>query len=171
MIMMSEQKTTKGKLKLNKVTKNDLITYLMVVTAYVIVEILLKTGNLSSLLQGLLVPLCTYVILAVSLNLTVGILGELSLGHAGFMCIGAFSSALFSLGLKDSIANEGVRFFFAILIAAACGSTLWYSGWNSGASFKGRLSGDRYAGIWRDHQKHHQCDLSWCGFPWRIIFP
>ena len=59
---MSEQKTTKGKLKLNKVTKNDLITYLMVVTAYVIVEILLKTGNLSSLLQGLLVPLCTYVI-------------------------------------------------------------------------------------------------------------
>ena len=120
MIMMSEQKTTKGKLKLNKVTKNDLITYLMVVTAYVIVEILLKTGNLSSLLQGLLVPLCTYVILAVSLNLTVGILGELSLGHAGFMCIGAFSSALFSLGLKDSIANEGVRFFFAILIAAAC---------------------------------------------------
>lgn len=118
--MMSEQKTTKGKLKLNKVTKNDLITYLMVVTAYVIVEILLKTGNLSSLLQGLLVPLCTYVILAVSLNLTVGILGELSLGHAGFMCIGAFSSALFSLGLKDSIANEGVRFFFAILIAAAC---------------------------------------------------
>jgi branched-chain amino acid transport system permease protein len=47
-------------------------------------------------------------------------LGELSLGHAGFMCIGAFSSALFSLGLKDSIANEGVRFFFAILIAAAC---------------------------------------------------
>lgn len=118
--MMSEQKTTKEKLKLNKVTKNDLITYLMVVTAYVIVEILLKTGNLSSLLQGLLVPLCTYVILAVSLNLTVGILGELSLGHAGFMCIGAFSSALFSLGLKDSIANEGVRFFFAILIAAAC---------------------------------------------------
>ena len=72
--MMSEQKTTKGKQKLNKVTKNDLITYLMVVTAYVIVEILLKTGNLSSLLQGLLVPLCTYGILAVSLNLTVGIL-------------------------------------------------------------------------------------------------
>ena len=28
---------------------------------------------------------CTYVVLAVSLNLTVGILGELSLGHAGFM--------------------------------------------------------------------------------------
>ena len=37
-----------------------------------------------------------YVILAVSLNLTVGILGELSLGHAGFMCVGAFTSAFFT---------------------------------------------------------------------------
>ena len=46
-------------------------------------------------MKGLFVPLCTYAILAVSLNLTVGILGELSLGHAGFMCIGAFSSAFF----------------------------------------------------------------------------
>ena len=151
MIMMSEQKTTKGKLKLNKVTKNDLITYLMVVTAYVIVEILLKTGNLSSLLQGLLVPLCTYVILAVSLNLTVGILGELSLGHAGFMCIGAFSSALFSLGLKDSIANEGVRFFFAILIAAAC------------AALCGILVGIPVLRLKGDY-------LSWRGFPWRTYF-
>ena len=41
-------------------------------------------------------PFCIYVIMAVSLNLTVGILGELSLGHAGFMCVGAFAGALFS---------------------------------------------------------------------------
>ena len=41
-----------------------------------------------------------YAIIAVALNLTVGILGELSLGHAGFMCVGAFSSAFFSLCFK-----------------------------------------------------------------------
>lgn len=104
--------------KLSKVSKNNLITYAMVVIAYVIVEILLKTGHISSLLQGLLVPLCTYVILAVSLNLTVGILGELSLGHAGFMCVGAFGSALFSLSMKEAIANDALRFLIAILIAA-----------------------------------------------------
>ena len=40
-----------------------------------------STGSISSLLTGLLVPLCTYIILAVSLNLVVGILGELSLGR------------------------------------------------------------------------------------------
>lgn len=104
--------------KMNKVTKYNLITYAMVIAAYIVIEILLLTGHVSSLLQGLLVPLCTYVILAVSLNLTVGILGELSLGHAGFMCVGAFCSALFSLCTKESIPNGGFRFLIAILIAA-----------------------------------------------------
>ena len=103
---------------LNKTTKSNLVTYMMVIVAYVIVQIFVLTGNISSLMEGLLVPVCTYVILAVSLNLTVGILGELSLGHAGFMCVGAFASALFSLGMKDSIENDMLRFIIAILIAA-----------------------------------------------------
>ena len=79
--------------KINKTFRDNLITYGMVIAAYVIMQILVSAGSVSSLIQGLLVPLCTYAILAVSLNLTVGILGELSLGHAGFMCIGAFTSA------------------------------------------------------------------------------
>ena len=52
------------------------------IIAYIVVEVMLKSGKISSLLKGQLVPICYYVILAVSLNLTVGILGELSLGHA-----------------------------------------------------------------------------------------
>ena len=73
--------------KMNKTTKNNAITYGIVIAAYIIVQLLIMTGNLSSLLKGLMVPLCTYAILAVSLNLVVGYLGELSLGHAGFMCV------------------------------------------------------------------------------------
>lgn len=103
----------------NKSTKSNLITYGMVIAAYVIMEILMKAGMVSSLLQGLLVPLCTYVILAVSLNLVVGISGELSLGHAGFMCVGAFASAFFSNYTKEAITVSGLRFFLAILIGAA----------------------------------------------------
>ena len=83
--------------KMNKTTKNNLITYAMVILAFVIMQILISAGSISSLLQGLMVPLCTYIILAVSLNLVVGILGELSLGHAGFMCVGAFTSSFFSI--------------------------------------------------------------------------
>ena len=107
----------KKKLNLNKSTKNTLITIGMVVVAYIIMTILASAGVLSSLMKGLLVPLCIYAIIAVALNLTVGILGELSLGHAGFMCVGAFTSALFSLCFKDTMA-AGPRFFLAIVIGA-----------------------------------------------------
>lgn len=104
---------------LNKTTKDNLFTYGMVIAAWLIVEVLLKAGLISSLLQGLLVPLCVYVVLAVSLNLVVGISGELSLGHAGFMCVGAFAGAFFSNSVKDVITAGGVRIFLALLIGAA----------------------------------------------------
>ncbi len=103
---------------MNKTTKSNLITYLLVVVIYIAVQALMMTGSLSSLMQGLLVPLCAYVILAISLNLTVGILGELSLGHAGFMCVGAFASAFFSKCTVGVIPSAGVRFFLALLIGA-----------------------------------------------------
>ena len=62
------------KKKLNKTTKSNLITYGMVLAAYLIVQGMIAGNLLSNLMQGLLVPLCVYIILALSLNLTVGIL-------------------------------------------------------------------------------------------------
>ncbi len=103
--------------KLNKITKNNFITYAIVLVLYIAVQLLLVTGNISSLMEGLLVPLCIYVMLAISLNLTVGILGELSLGHAGFMCVGAFAGAFFSKCVDGSM-PDGVRFIIALLIGA-----------------------------------------------------
>lgn len=113
------------KKKLNKTTKSNLITYAMVVIVYIIVQLLVSGGAVSSLMKGLLVPLCVYSILAVSLNLTVGILGELSLGHAGFMCIGAFTSATFSKLTNGVIQPAGFRFFLAILVGAGICRYLW----------------------------------------------
>ena len=103
--------------KMNKTTKNNFITYGIVIVMFVVVQILSSTGNLSRLLTGLLVPLCVYVIAAVSLNLVVGFSGELSLGHAGFMCVGAYSSALFSHVAADTIPTVP-RFILAILVGA-----------------------------------------------------
>lgn len=111
--------------RLNKTTKNDLITYGMVILAYIVVQILVSTGHVSSLIQGLLVPFCTYAIAAVSLNLTVGILGELSLGHAGFMCVGAFASAVFSLAFKFTMPTA-LRFILALLIGAAAAALIGF---------------------------------------------
>lgn len=102
--------------KFFKERRNDLITYFIVIATFVVVQILIDAGFISSLFQGLMVPICTYIILAISLNLVVGILGELSLGHAGFMCVGAFSSAFFSKVMQDVITNASLRFFLAMLV-------------------------------------------------------
>lgn len=104
-------------MKMNMTTKSNLATYLLVLISYTAVQIFLASGKLSSLMEGLLVPLCIYVMLAISLNLTVGILGELSLGHAGFMCVGAFSGAFFSKCMAGSMPDLP-RFIIALFIGA-----------------------------------------------------
>lgn len=106
------------KIKMTRNLRENLITYGIVIVAFIIVESMIATGNISSLMKGLLVPLCVYVIMAVSLNLTVGILGELSLGHAGFMCVGAFTGAFFSKCMENVITVGPLRFILAILIGA-----------------------------------------------------
>lgn len=106
----------KSKLLIKPETKNSFITYAILLVVFVITQIFLATGNMSYMLQDLLVPLCVYAILAVSLNLTVGILGELSLGQAGFMCIGAYSGSLFSNLMEEAIPEAIIRFPIALIL-------------------------------------------------------
>lgn len=100
---------------MKKTTKNQFITYAMVIIIFVIIQALISTGNMSSLMQGLLVPVCTYSIVAIGLNLCVGYLGELSLGHAGFMCVGAFVGAFCTKLLETSINNKIILFLIALV--------------------------------------------------------
>lgn len=104
--------------KFDKTAKSNAITYIMVLAAWAIMMALQQAGVLSSSTTGLLVPVCIYSIMAVSLNLTVGILGDLSLGQAGFMCVGAFASAFFTNLVQDSISFTPLRFTLAILVGA-----------------------------------------------------
>ena len=91
------------------------ITFVGIIILYCFVTIFDK--NISSLIKGLLVQFCVYSIMAVSLNLVVGISGELSLGHAGFMCLGAFISATFTTYMKSVFGIQNIYIFIiAILI-------------------------------------------------------
>ncbi len=103
---------------LSKTTRKNLVTYAMVIVAFVILQMMVVTGTISNSLKGQLVPICAYIIMAVSLNLTVGILGELSLGHAGFMSIGAFAGALFTISTQDVIPVVWLRFLLALIVGA-----------------------------------------------------
>lgn len=80
-----------------KTLLKNIISVCIVTAIYLLIFILVKAGALSRHYQSLLVPIGINVILAVSLNLTVGFLGELTLGHAGFMSVGAYAGCLFSI--------------------------------------------------------------------------
>lgn len=62
---------------------------------FILFQTLSSTKSLSRSTSGQLVPICVYVVASIALNLVVGYSGELSLGHAGFLSIGAFSGAVF----------------------------------------------------------------------------
>ena len=106
--------------KLSKSTRSNIITYGMVIIAYLVVQLLVSQGIISNSLQGQLVPICVYIVMAISLNLTVGILGELSLGHAGFMSVGAFSGVIAAISLQNTVTNDIVRLIIAVIVAGVC---------------------------------------------------
>lgn len=104
-------------MKRNQSAVHQLITYGMVIAAYILCQILVENGSMTRSLKGQLIPIAVYIVMAVSLNLTVGISGELSLGHAGFMSVGAFSGIVVSqwMGTVYPNVHVYVRLVFAIV--------------------------------------------------------
>lgn len=100
---------------MRKETKNNLITFGGTAVLFIVLAALSSAGVLSSSMTGILPTVGIYVILAISLNLTVGVLGELSLGHAGFMCIGAYTAGTVSLVFREAIQAEWLRFAMALI--------------------------------------------------------
>lgn len=80
-----------------KAKRKAVFSAIIFTAVLIICNILLSTGALGRQGSGLLVPICINIMLAVSLNLIVGFLGELSLGHAGFMSVGAYAGCLFTI--------------------------------------------------------------------------
>lgn len=105
----------KNRLLKNKTTRTNIATYALVTVAFIVLQFLSVNKMLGSAMKGYLVPVCVYISLAVSLNLLVGVCGELSLGHAGFMGIGAFSGIIVAAVLKQSIPDPTIRVICAML--------------------------------------------------------
>ena len=111
----------------DKTTKTNLLTYLIVAVAFVIMQTLSSLGMLGSAMKGYLIPICAYIVLAVSLNLLVGICGELSLGHAGFMGIGAFAGIIAAALLKPVLPNDVLRLVAAMCIGGFCAGVIGFA--------------------------------------------
>ena len=108
-------------------TRSTIITYVIVIVAFVAVTLLDAMGLISHSLSGQLVPICAYVSLAVSLNLVVGVSGELSLGHAGFMSVGAFTGVVVAGCLtRFGIESELVLFVLSAVVGAAAAGIIGF---------------------------------------------
>ncbi|MBQ8834048.1 MAG: branched-chain amino acid ABC transporter permease [Oscillospiraceae bacterium] len=94
----------------------NIATYGIVIIAYVVMQYLSNADMLSRSVNGYLVPICAYIVLAVSLNLVVGISGELSLGHAGFMGVGAFAGIVTAACLQGVVDSDFGRLMAALLV-------------------------------------------------------
>ena len=94
----------------------NIVTFAVVIGAYIIMQTMIANGSITRALKGQLIPICCWIVMAVSLNLVIGISGELSLGHAGFMSVGAFTGAVVSGYLLHALGmeNEGLRLFISV---------------------------------------------------------
>ena len=105
-------------MKLKKSTINNIISFGIVIIAFIICQSMISTGAMKRSLKGQMIPICVYIVMAVSLNLVVGVSGELSLGHAGFMSVGAFSGVIASAWLLGvaHIENETLRLVLSMVV-------------------------------------------------------
>ncbi len=111
---------------MSRTSRNNGLTYLFVIVAFAALYAYRASGMMKSAMAGMLVPICVYVVMALSLNLTVGIMGDLSLGHAGFMSVGAFSGTSVCLVLHNAGVSNAVCLIAGMAVGAVFGAVFGF---------------------------------------------
>lgn len=106
----------------SKLLSRDAITIYIVILFYGVYSALIYTDSAGRQMLNMVISLSCYLLLSVSLNLVVGFLGELSLGHAAFMSVGAYSGAILSVTLLEKF--PGMPMYIRLPIAMIFGGLL-----------------------------------------------
>ncbi|MDR1834334.1 MAG: branched-chain amino acid ABC transporter permease [Fusobacteriaceae bacterium] len=114
--------------------KRHCINFAAVLAVFIILVVLKMGGKLSPYIQGIMMTTCIAIIMSTSLNLATGFLGQVTLGHAGFMSIGAYTAAIVTCHMRDAgfltgLGGAGmIRFAIGTLcggiLAACCGAVI-----------------------------------------------
>ena len=106
-----------------KTKKSTLIAYLInfvgIVLLFLVFTGVFKSnllGSKTTYIMGICTTACYTVIMVASLNILVGIMGEFSLGHAGFMSVGAYASAIVTNALAGAGLPNILLFVIALLV-------------------------------------------------------
>ena len=101
--------------------KNFIINILGITLLFFLTNFLIQIGVINTYLSGILMLVCINIILAISLNITAGCLGQMALGHAGFMSIGAYTAALFT---KSGLVSGVPGYILAIVLGGLLASLI-----------------------------------------------
>ena len=108
---MSTKKITSGRIQWKYYAN-----YIAIAAVALFYTVMSLTGNIKSSETVLLEKISIAIILATSLGMVVGFLGELSLGHAGFMCVGAYLGGKVSALLAPTLGNGVLTLLIAVLV-------------------------------------------------------
>lgn len=84
----------------NATKKSYIVNFTAIFLLWLLLFLLQQFGIVSNYFSGIIINTCIMIIMATSLNIVAGFLGEMALGHAGFMAIGAYTSAVISMAMK-----------------------------------------------------------------------
>lgn len=104
---------------MNSIRKKDILALLGGVVLFIVMEALMKVGIIGSFWQLNIFIICINIIMSVSLNLINGYTGQFSLGHAGFMAVGAYTGVVLTT-------NFHVPFLLAIIAGAIAAGFLGF---------------------------------------------
>ncbi|MBR7160785.1 MAG: branched-chain amino acid ABC transporter permease [Clostridia bacterium] len=106
-------------MNIKKIKWKHYVNYIVIAIFTAVMGSMSAFGSLNASLLYLLEKIAISIILAVSLSLVVGFLGELSLGHAGFMCVGAYIGGKVAALLVPSLGNGVLTFLISLTVGAA----------------------------------------------------
>ena len=107
---------------LSKINRKDALTLSVLIGIFLFFFIMLKSGAATYQFKSMIIPMSYYILLAISLNLMVGVLGELSLGHAGFMSVGAYSGCFIAVTLVEKFPE--LPLYVYLPVAMLCGGAV-----------------------------------------------
>ena len=89
---------------MSKKMRAYILNFLAITAIFLVINLMIDAKLLSRSNRSMLMDVGIAIIMATSLNLTTGMLGQLALGHAGFMAIGAYTAALVTKHMAVDIA-------------------------------------------------------------------
>lgn len=97
--------------------KDSFIIGVLLIAIYAFLYLTIMNEGVFSYKAGIYINILIAILFAVSLNITVGLMGQLNLGFAGFISIGAYTGAVITRAMSNVNINDNIKLVIALIVA------------------------------------------------------